>query len=187
MLTLKENPTIIDYQNYVSQLELERGFNQEGVLPKCLLLGEEVGELYEGVIGSAKEVIGEELADIIIVLFAVINRFDINLEEQFRENGLTDNIITIPALQKYAKLVRVQKENTFAQCLALGQGVGRLYKAIRKQNNVTRVDSNSKIVSIQKISAEIMLVLCQIANSWDIDLEQSFRDKEEINKQRIWQ
>jgi len=49
MPNLKENPTLKDFQEYVKKLEIERGFNNENVLQKCLLLGEEIGELNKAV------------------------------------------------------------------------------------------------------------------------------------------
>lgn len=47
MPSLKSNPTLSDLQRYVSELEQERGFAHQDVLQKCLLLGEEVGELFK--------------------------------------------------------------------------------------------------------------------------------------------
>jgi len=49
MPTLKNKPNLIDFQNYVKKLEVERGFENENVLQKCLLLGEEVGELSKAI------------------------------------------------------------------------------------------------------------------------------------------
>lgn len=49
MPILKENPTLNDFQIYVTELEKERGFSQEPVLQKCLLLGEEIGELFKAI------------------------------------------------------------------------------------------------------------------------------------------
>jgi NTP pyrophosphatase (non-canonical NTP hydrolase) len=187
MLTLNKKPTIADYQDYVRKLEIERGFQHEDVLQKCLLLIEEVGELYEFVIDSKKKGVGEELADIVIVLFAIINRFEINPEEFFEKGGLNEEFITMPALQRHVEKKKFSKKDVIVQYLVLGQEVGKLCKAIRKQSNVTRIDHNSKFVSIQEVSAKILLLLCQIANCWDIDLEQAFREKESINKRRIWQ
>jgi NTP pyrophosphatase (non-canonical NTP hydrolase) len=46
---LLPDATLADVQTYVSQLEVERGFNDESVMQKCLLLGEEVGELFKAV------------------------------------------------------------------------------------------------------------------------------------------
>jgi len=92
-LVLKDQPTLKDYQEYVIQLENERGFKEQNVLQKCLLLGEEVGELFKAIRKREKisidqdskfGLIEEELADIIIYLCAIANRFDIDLEKAFR-------------------------------------------------------------------------------------------------------
>jgi NTP pyrophosphatase (non-canonical NTP hydrolase) len=104
-LTLKENPTLKDLQKYVQELEIERNFEKEDVLQKCLLLGEEIGELF---------------------------------------------------------------------------------KSIREKNKVTKIDHNSKFVLIDEELADIIILICTIANRFDIDLEQAFREKEERNKNRAW-
>ncbi len=104
MLTLKNKPQMSDFQNYVRQMETERGFTKDTVLEKCLLMGEEVGELF---------------------------------------------------------------------------------KAIRKQNGI-KTDQNSKSYQIDLELADVFIYLCEIANRYNIDLEQAFRDKEEINKTRKW-
>ena len=46
-LLLKDQPTFKDFQEYVHQLELELGFIEQNVLQKCLMLGEEIGELFK--------------------------------------------------------------------------------------------------------------------------------------------
>ena len=93
-LKLKKQPTLADLQNYVKQMEEERGFSEQTVLQKCLMLGEEVGELFKAVRKEEKikidhnskfGTVSEELADIIIYLCAIANRFDIDLETAFRE------------------------------------------------------------------------------------------------------
>ena len=104
MPTLKNNPTLKDIQNYVVELEKERGFDKEEITQKCLLLGEEVGELF---------------------------------------------------------------------------------KAIRKKEKI-KIDHNSKFGSIDEELADVIIYLCAIANRFNIDLEKAFRDKEEINKKRVW-
>ena len=94
MPILKKNPTLTNFQNYVIELEKERGFDHQTVVEKCLLLGEEIGELFKAVrkkqqikIDENSKVtpIGEELADILIYLCAIANRFDVDLEEAFRQ------------------------------------------------------------------------------------------------------
>ena len=104
MLHLKEKPTLQDIQNYVIDLENERWFIDQTVLQKCLMLWEEIWELF---------------------------------------------------------------------------------KAIRK-NEWIKVDHNSKFTSIEEELADIIIFVCSVANRYDIDLEKAFRDKEEINKKRIW-
>jgi len=93
MPELRSNPTLADFQRYVTQLEQERGFAEQSLLDKCLLLGEEVGELFkairksEGLLideDSAVGEIGEELADILIYLCAIANRTGLDLETAFR-------------------------------------------------------------------------------------------------------
>ena len=106
MPILKEVPTLKDFQDYVRELEKERGFEKEDVSQKCLLLGEEIGELF---------------------------------------------------------------------------------KSVRKRNKVTKVDHNSKFGSIDEELADIVILICTIANRFDIDLEEAFRKKEEVNKKRIWE
>ena len=92
MPSLPENPTLGDLQVYVAALEVERGFAKQSARDKCLLLGEEVGELFKAIRtaeGLSVDVpggdIGHELADVLIYLGAIANRFDIDLETAFRE------------------------------------------------------------------------------------------------------
>lgn len=94
MPELKKNPTLRDYQNYVVELEKERGFDFQTPVEKCLLLGEEIGELFKAVrkasnikIDTQSNVtsISEELADIFIYLCALANRYQIDIEKAFRE------------------------------------------------------------------------------------------------------
>ncbi len=99
-----QNPTLKDFQKYVIDLENERGFTDKTVLQKCLMLGEEMGELFQ---------------------------------------------------------------------------------AIRKEENIT-IDHNSKFGTIEEELADVIIYICSIANSYNINLEEAFRKKEEVNKKRIW-
>lgn len=95
MPILKEQPMLKDFQEYVRALEIERGFEKEGAIPKCLLLVEEVGELFKAIRKKDKMLkvdhnsefgsVDEELVDVMIYLFTIANRFDIDLERAFRE------------------------------------------------------------------------------------------------------
>lgn len=93
MPELKEQPNLHDFQKYVTELEHERGFIKQTTIDKCLLLGEEVGELFkavrktEGLLvdpNSTFTEVGDELADIFIYLCAIANRKGIDMEEAFR-------------------------------------------------------------------------------------------------------
>jgi len=95
MLSLPQKPTIGDFQTYISELELERGFSEQTAIQKCLLLGEEIGELFKAVrkhdstlktdSNSKVGTIEEELADILIYTSAIANKYKIDLEEAFRK------------------------------------------------------------------------------------------------------
>lgn len=93
MPQLPDKPTLDSFQQYVSELETERGFESQTVIDKCLLLGEEVGELFKAVRKTEGLLVdensnfsetGDELADIFIYICAIANRKGIDLEAAFR-------------------------------------------------------------------------------------------------------
>jgi NTP pyrophosphatase (non-canonical NTP hydrolase) len=93
MPELNNKPTLVDFQKYVSNLEVERGFSDQSIIDKCLLMGEEVGELFKAVrkseglsidSNSTFTEIGDELTDVFIYLCAIANRKNISLEKAFR-------------------------------------------------------------------------------------------------------
>jgi len=94
MMTLPANASLRDLQQYVHKTEEARGFADESVMEKCLLLGEEIGELFKAVrersglgVDSSRRRrhVAEELADVLIVVVAIANRYDICLEDALRE------------------------------------------------------------------------------------------------------
>lgn len=95
MPKLRTRPTLADFQQYVVELEKERGFTDFTVLQQCLLLGEEVGELFKAVRKSQANMnyatkgyvanYEEEIADILIMLCAVANRMNVDMEQAFRD------------------------------------------------------------------------------------------------------
>lgn len=90
-------------QEYVALTEIQRHFDTQNSVEKCLLLGEEVGELFKAVRKSSglavdpqsdtKEV-GNELADILNYLLAIANRFQIDLGEAFLTKELINQTRT---------------------------------------------------------------------------------------------
>ena len=91
---LPKSPTLAAYQTYVVELEQERGFEEQSARDKCLLLGEEIGELFKAIrkaeglkvdLNSDSSEVSHELADILIYICAIANRYGIDLETAFRE------------------------------------------------------------------------------------------------------
>jgi len=91
---LKPTPNLADFQTYVSELEQERGFTENTVLQNALMLGEEIGELFKSIRKAEKMrldgnsqvgKIEEEMADILIYLCSIANRYEIDLEKAFRD------------------------------------------------------------------------------------------------------
>ena len=94
MQPLKSSASLADCQAYVVELERERGFSSQTPIEKCLLLGEEIGELFkavrkvEGVAIDPTALVGDvsdELADVLIYLCAIANRYGVDLEQAFRD------------------------------------------------------------------------------------------------------
>ena len=93
MNELPESAPLSLIQAYVHNMEVERGFSDQSTRDKCLLLGEEVGELFkairnsEGIAIDPESDVGEiadELTDVLIYLCAIANRYEIDLERAFR-------------------------------------------------------------------------------------------------------
>lgn len=92
--------TLADLQRYVQKAELQRGFAEQGVLEKCLLLGEEVGELFKAIredcgLGvdarSKQHNVAEELADVLNFVLSIANRYEVDLAEALREKEAVNN------------------------------------------------------------------------------------------------
>ena len=96
---------------------------------------------------------------------------------------------TLSDIQAYVTELEIERgftDNTVLQnSLMLGEEIGELFKAIRKTLKM-RTDDNSKVHQVEEEMADILIYLCSIANRYNIDLEQAFRDKEEVNKSRTW-
>ena len=100
------------------------------------------------------------------------------------------SVATLSNLQIYVDELEKErgfnKETILQKCLLLGEEVGELFKAIRKTEKIG-IDNNSQVFNIEEELADILIYLCAIANRCNIDMEQAFRTKEEINKKRKWQ
>lgn len=93
-LNLKQNPTLHDFQNYVSDMVKERGFDKETIPEMFMLFLEECGEMAKAARKTSKMKtdkksdkfkLDEEVADVFIYLLDICNHFDIDLEKAFRD------------------------------------------------------------------------------------------------------
>lgn len=93
MPLLKSQPSLKDIQNYVIKLEKERGFYKNDLNKEIFLLEEEIGEFLKAIRKKTRikadhdpkfGSVDEELADILFHLCAIANRFNIDLDQAFR-------------------------------------------------------------------------------------------------------
>ncbi|MBL8122086.1 RS21-C6 protein [Candidatus Saccharibacteria bacterium] len=94
-MQLPSNPTLADLQEYVAEMVRQRGFSEESVGERFMLLAEEVGEFAKSArkhtslkIDQSKKLEDEaalEAADVLIVLLGICNMLSIDLEKGFRE------------------------------------------------------------------------------------------------------
>jgi NTP pyrophosphatase (non-canonical NTP hydrolase) len=62
---------------------------------------------------------------------------------------------------------------------------GEMAKAVRRTQDI-KFCSDSKDYKLEYEIADVFIYLIDICNYLDVDLEKAFREKEEINKKRIW-
>lgn len=94
--------------------------------------------------------------------------------------------LTIKKMQKYLKekykIIKPEEmNNTQRYFLKLIEEVGELAEVIRKDKRME--DGNIK-GTIEEELSDVLYYVLMIANTYDIDLETSFRLKEELNSKR---
>ena len=97
----------------------------------------------------------------------------------------------IKDFQEYVKLLAKErgwdKNNPLEIFLLFSEEIGELAKAIR--NKIKLYHEPGKKVAPNELAdefADVFSYLLDLANQFDIDLEKSFRAKEEKNLKRIW-
>lgn len=102
---------------------------------------------------------------------------------------LKDNPV-IADFQDYVQKMKEQRGLNLSDpkldCMMLAEECGELISAIRKHMEGGSIGSGSHIGDIKLEMADVFIILLGMANMYGVDLEKAFRDKEEINKQRIW-
>ena len=102
-MEIPERFSLAELQRYVDWLEADRGFSDQTIVDKCLLLGEEVGELFKAVRKSAGLAIdetsaygeiGDELADVLIFLASIANRAGVDLDQALRHKEVINRTRT---------------------------------------------------------------------------------------------
>jgi len=92
-LILKKNPSLADFQNYVTEMVKERGFDNETIPEMFMLLLEECGELAKAARkaqkmrtdkNSERFHVDNEVADVFIYLLDICNHLNVDLEKAFR-------------------------------------------------------------------------------------------------------
>lgn len=93
-------------------------------------------------------------------------------------------------IQTYVTEMEIERgfadRDVLSQCLQLGEEVGELFKAVRKQQAHLSVDPTSRVGDIEEELADILIYLCSIANRSNVDLDEALRKKEARNEQRRW-
>ena len=79
-----------------------------------------------------------------------------------------------------------EKENLSGIFMLLVEEVGELAKAARKHAKLKMDVNHSKQENAAHEAADIFMYLLDICNHLDIDLEKAIREKEEINRKRVW-
>lgn len=78
------------------------------------------------------------------------------------------------------------KRDLSQKFMLLTEEIGELAKAARKSAGMTYAKDSQESEAAHE-AADVLMVLLDICNTLNIDLEQAFRDKEEVNKSRVWQ
>lgn len=65
--------------------------------------------------------------------------------------------------------------------------VGELAKAMRKAARLYEERAKQRDISLEEEFADVLNYLLDLANCFQVDLEQAFRAKDQINQSRTWE
>lgn len=96
---------------------------------------------------------------------------------------------TLGQLQRYieseAKRRGFGDQTALQKCLILGEEVGELFKAIRKEEKMP-IGEHSKVGTVSEELADVLMYVCTIASFYGVDLEKAFRAKDKVHSRRVW-
>jgi NTP pyrophosphatase (non-canonical NTP hydrolase) len=97
---------------------------------------------------------------------------------------------TLSDLQQYMDAVCQERgwENSYTEkFLLFTEEVGELAKAMRKSAGLYDEKANQKRFELTEEFADVLSYLLDLANTFHVDLEQAFREKEQYNATRTWE
>ncbi len=98
---------------------------------------------------------------------------------------------TLGDIQKYVADMEQERgfthKSVVEQGLLLVEEVGELCKVIRHRSKLGIDTDKQYDFDAEGEVADIVIVLCSVANRLGVDIEQALRTKEEHNKKRTWQ
>ena len=101
---------------------------------------------------------------------------------------LTSKPLTFKDIQVYVRDIAIERgfaEETIAQkFMLLSEEIGEFSKATRKNAGIKSASVNNQNIAHE--AADVLFVLVNICNKLGINIDQAFREKEEINNSRSW-
>jgi NTP pyrophosphatase (non-canonical NTP hydrolase) len=98
---------------------------------------------------------------------------------------------TLPLLQLYMYQVCQERgwtrDNYAEKFMLFTEEVGELAKAIRGATELYEEKAKPNAFNLEEEFADVLSYLLDLANYFHIDLEHAFREKEQINLNRIWE
>ena len=98
---------------------------------------------------------------------------------------------TLPDLQQYLAEVCQErgwtKDSPSEKFVLFVEEVGELAKAMRKTAGLYQEQAKPRDISLEEEFSDVLSYLLDLANCFQVDLEQAFRAKEEINRSRTWE
>lgn len=98
---------------------------------------------------------------------------------------------TLNDLQRYLALVCQErgwtKDSPSEKFVLFIEEVGELAKAMRKAAGLYEERTKQRDMSLEEEFADVLSYLLDLANCFQVDLEQAFRVKEQINQSREWE
>ncbi len=98
---------------------------------------------------------------------------------------------TLKDLQRYLAQVCQErgwtKDSPSEKFVLFMEEVGELAKAMRKAAGLYEEQARPRDISLEEEFADVLSYLLDLANCFQVDLEQAFRAKEQVNQSRRWE